>query len=270
MTSLADIARRFERTAKAHQKLARQAERSLRRGSLRERQADAILCGSFLAVFSSFESAMEDILVSCILGRAGINTGSPKFHFASASSLNELLVRVGSGPGWMSWSKFKDLDDLAAAFLRGRSPFARLRRRPREVNLVALARAIRNHIAHRSRNSRAKLASLLPAKSNLAAAAVLRSSSGTTMRYEELVAGLIGICKAVTAPKDLAAEKFLHAESPFSSGEAVRRGKYECCKCGHPQQVTQKTSKLSPCSNCVKACVQCGKHDHKSQFRRSI
>lgn len=241
-----------------------------RDGSVRQSVLDHIFESTFLDVISSFDVFLEELFYSAIVGASGIREVVSRVSFGNRAEA-ERFVLAGERSGFLSWARMRDNITRAELFLHRGRPFSRLKRRPRDLELLGIGVTIRNAIAHESRLARRKflglpLGGLAPNRRN--PAGYLQQAVGSIPQHENLFAEIVRIASALAAENDSQARRFLRDEAPYASGERADRGTYRCKGCGVQFQHTASQQELRVCLACHPGpCSACGSSS-KSTFQR--
>jgi hypothetical protein len=190
------LAERLVRRFATLDRTRRSVESLVVRGELSRRAAERVYEATFLNACTLFEAFLEDSFVAKLV--TGTRTRArPRAAVASHRVARELVY--GSRP-YVDWLPYEKTESRARVFFRGGRPFSGLN--ADDIRLLRTCVAIRNAIAHRSRESRRRFLGtvrglLLPPRERTPAAFLrsqLRAAPPQT-RYEDLLASLAAVAR---------------------------------------------------------------------------
>ena len=203
----ASLAESLARRVKAVDGTRRSVEATVLAGSVSVRSAEQLYEGLFLAVFTSFETFLEDLFVGLLVQGSGLVSSRSDVVPRMAIRSHQIARDVVIGPGsrrYAAWMPFEATERRAKMLFRGGRPFALLEIADRHA--LNQAYVIRNAIAHKSRESlrqfNAKVIGSLPLPAReQTPGGFLRSTfraAPVQRRYEVVVAGLVGAARKLS------------------------------------------------------------------------
>jgi hypothetical protein len=172
--------------------LSRQLE-FFRQGNLPRRELESIYELAFLKVFISFETQLVELFKTNLMMAVDAN-GRIRSNFPvnSRSQAGRLLLGTGR---FLQLLPVEQMERLAKVYLKNGGPFVSLDQNQKSV----IAKAIRNHIAHRSLDSKASyqkkvLSNVILPRSSSSPGYYLRNSMTGSQTYFDYHVSEVGAC----------------------------------------------------------------------------
>lgn len=240
----------FEKKVHRLRAMVRKASSAQRKYGTREFSlgtVDAIYEAAYLNLYSSFESFVEDLFYSVLLGESGIPHASPIVQFRNRAEAFEVLRGGREFVTWLPWDN--NVRNLASTTLLNAEPFSRIDHHKSELSELDRIRIIRNSIAHDSGASKykAKKWTNLPSPRRRHAAGYLQTVSSGKTNFELDVDFLVNLSGVLIEPDRLKAKARLAQLDAFRPGQQPGPGKFKCLECGVETKVGSFDTKLKVC-----------------------
>lgn len=241
----------FQKRAYRLRTMVRKASSAQRKYGTREFSigtVDAIHEAAYLNLYSSFESFVEDLFYSVLLGGSGIPSAVPIVHFRNRAEAFEVLRGGRDFVTWLPWES--NIRNLADTTLLNAEPFSRIDHHRYDLHELDRIRIIRNSIAHDSGSSKekAKKWTALPGARRRHAAGYLQTASSGRTNFDSDVNFLINLSGVLIEPDRMKAKSRLSPLDGFKPGQRPGPGKYRCVECGAETKVGSFGTKLKVCS----------------------
>jgi hypothetical protein len=243
----------FDLKAKRFELIVNGTARPSLRTRINQQTRDAIYTSSFLAAHTAFESFLEDLFYSAVVGRSGIADCVPFTTFDNRENAERVFM---GGKSFIDWLPFEQHSHKIAkrAFLQA-LPFGRLDRHLAEKKTLENMGILRNAIAHQStfatRRASELTSSMNPRRRHVAG--YLQDQVQGDTRYSLFTISMRAIAQALSARDTFTAKQFLSPEQGYNNGTSPGLGKFECTTCGRTTRVRSIKAPLPRCTNCSNA-----------------
>lgn len=241
---------RFTRKVRQLDTVTTDAKRLFRQGRLKQQSLDAIYEGAFLGLYTSFESFIESLFYSCVLGQSGLIGVGGVVRVADRAQA-EMLVR--GQQRYVKWLPYaENVLDLGARWLVRGSPFGRMRGHDVEITALEDARVVRNAIAHESGSTSKAAARLVGAMRPYRRhpAGYLQHLRQGREEYERLALNFVQIAGALCGTDESAAHRGLSSIVRQSGAKVPQSGSWMCRICRVSRRINVIGVVLPECSRC--------------------
>lgn len=242
-------ARRLESLTAEGLKLRSQPKSPMTVGSL-----DALFESALLSLYTAFETFLEDLFFSVLLGQSGVPGTAGLVTFSDRQQAD--MVLRGGRRDYLTWLPWADgVRGLAERLLMDGHPFNRLDRHDDELDVLEEMRLLRNAIAHEGSSAQNKITHLTgPMRARRRhPAGVLQDVQQGTLRLSVYSDEVRKIAAALTMTDDVSARNSLSPEKPYSAGAKPGLGTYECTRCRSHHVMRRKSDPLPNCQTCRRA-----------------
>ncbi|MHA6742587.1 hypothetical protein [Rhodococcus erythropolis] len=244
------IFKAFDAKARRFESIATSTSKPALRKTINLQTRDALFTSSFLSVHTAFESFLEDLFYSAVLGDSGITDCVPFTKFESRENAERVFM---GGKAYLDWLPYDRHSQKISklAFADG-IPFSRLDRQPVEKKLLDDMSVLRNAIAHQSTQALTRASGLTsnmrPRRRHVAG--YLQDKVQGDTRYSLLTTSMRSIALALSAHDTYTARRYLNPERAWAINSSPGIGKYECTICRKTNRLRSKKAELPRCSDC--------------------
>lgn len=164
MSSVSDLAARFDRSVKRYRNCCIRIEQPRIASGLKVTDIELVYASSFLSVVTQWESFLVDVIYEAVCG--GLAPGSKvkrRVSVESRRALDDILLYPGKK--YIAVSDVEDAERLCGLFVRDAAPINGIQTSQRTI--IKQAKFIRNRIAHDSEHSRTQFSRHVPGVSGL-------------------------------------------------------------------------------------------------------
>lgn len=164
MSSVSNIAARFDRSLMRYRNCCVRIEQPKVASGLKVTDVELVYASSFLSVVTQWEAFMVDVIYEAVCGsRPHSGEIRRRVEVESRRALDDILLYPGKN--YVSVSDVEDAEKLCGLFLKGAAPISAIEAPERTV--IKQAKYIRNRIAHDSAHARAQFSKHVPSISAL-------------------------------------------------------------------------------------------------------